>query len=114
MLSRTIQFSRSHSLSTFFCAHPVKQPYDAKERPLGGNSISGSASWLAKSDCGISLFRTSDPNDHTPIVSIWKARFPWIAKRGQQKLQYDVATGRFSDLEEEDFDWSLGVKDQPF
>lgn len=107
MLSRTIQFSRSHSLSTFFCAHPTKQPYDAKERPLDGNSISGSASWLAKADVGCSLFRTSDPNDHTPIVNIWKARFPWIAKRGQQALQYDVTNGRFSDLEEEDFDWNL-------
>ena len=107
MLSRTIQFSRSHSLSTFFCAHPTKIPYDSKERPLDGNSISGSASWLAKADCGVSLFRTSDPNDHTPIVNIWKARFPWIAKRGQQKLQYDVASGRFSDIPEEDFDWDL-------
>ena len=107
LLSRTIQFSRSHSLSTFFCAHPTKQPYDAKERPLDGNAISGSASWFAKADVGVSLFRTSDPNYHTPIVNIWKARFPWIAKRGQQKLQYDVATGRFSDLEEEDFDWNM-------
>jgi len=107
LLSRTIQFSRSHSLSTFFVAHPTKQPYDAKERPLDGNSISGSASWFAKADVGVSLFRTNDPNDHTPIVNIWKARFPWVAKRGQVKLQYDVATGRFSDLPEEDFDWSL-------
>ena len=107
MLSRTIQFSQAHKLSTFFCAHPTKMPYDMKERPLDGNAISGSASWLAKADIGISLFRTSDPNDHTPIVNIWKARFPWIAKRGQMKLQYDVVTGRFSDLPEEDFDWSL-------
>jgi len=107
MLSRTIQFSQAHKLSTFFVAHPTKLPYDMKERPLDGNAISGSASWLAKCDVGVSLFRTSDPNDHTPIVNIWKARFPWIAKRGQMKLQYDVVTGRFSDLPEEDFDWSL-------
>jgi len=106
MLSRTIQFGRSHKLSTFFVAHPTKQPYDVKEKPLDGNSISGSASWLAKADVGISLYRTNDPNDHQPIVYIWKARFPWVAKRGQQKLQYHVATGRFSDLPEEAFDWS--------
>ena len=107
MLSRTIQFSQAHKLSTFFCAHPTKMPHDMKERPLDGNAISGSASWLAKADIGVSLFRTSDPNDHTPIVNIWKARFPWIAKRGQQALQYDVTNGRFSDLPEEDFNWSL-------
>ena len=107
MLSRTIQFSQAHKLSTFFCAHPTKRPYDAIEKPLDGNAISGSASWLAKADVGVSLFRNSDPNDHTPVVSIWKARFPWIAKRGEQMLQYNVATGAFSDLPEEDFNWDM-------
>ena len=106
MLSKIISMAQSLSLTVFFVAHPTKQPYDQKEKPLSGNAISGSYSWTAKSDYGVSLFRTSDPNDHTAVVSVWKARFPWIAKRGQQKLQYDVATGRFSDLED-NFDWSM-------
>jgi hypothetical protein len=108
MLSKVIVFAQAHQLVVFFVAHPTKQPFDAKSKPLDGNAISGSYSWSAKSDYGVSLFRTSDPNDHTPVVSVWKARFPWIAKRGEVSLNYDVATGRFSDLEEKDFDWSLG------
>ena len=106
MLSRITSFSAAHQLSTFLVAHPTKQPYDAKSKPLDGNAISGSHSFNSKADVGISLFL--EGNDNQPIVNIWKSRFHWIAKRGQQKLQYHVATGRFSDLEEEDFDWSLG------
>ena len=108
ILSKTITFAQAHQLTVFFVAHPTKQPYDSKDTPISGNAISGSASWNAKADVGVTVFRTSDPNDHTPQVSVWKARFPWIAKRGAVSLNYDVATGRFSDLEEEDFDWSLG------
>ena len=107
-MSKTITFAQAHQLTVFFVAHPTKQPYDSKDTPISGNAISGSASWNAKADVGVTVFRTSDPNDHTPQVSVWKARFPWIAKRGAVSLNYDVATGRFSDLEEEDFDWSLG------
>jgi myo-inositol-hexaphosphate 3-phosphohydrolase len=106
MLSKIICMAQAHQLVVFFVAHPTKRPFDQKEKPLDGNAISGSYSWLSKSDYGVSLFRTSDPNDHTPVVSVWKARFPWIAKRGEQKLQYDVATGRFSDLPD-NFDWSM-------
>jgi hypothetical protein len=104
MLSRLISFSSAHSLSTWFVAHPTKQPYDAKSKPLDGNAIAGSHSWNSRSDVGLSLFL--EGNDNQPIVNIWKSRFSWIAKRGQQKLQYHVATGRFSDLPEENFDWS--------
>jgi len=105
MLARITSFSAAHQLSIWFVAHPTKQPYDSKSKPLDGNAIAGSHSWNSKSDVGISLFL--EGNDNQPIVNIWKSRFDWIAKRGQVKLQYDVATGRFSDLKEEDFDWSL-------
>ena len=104
MLSRLISFGASHSLSTWFVAHPTKQPYDAKNKPLDGNAIAGSHSWNSKTDVGASLYLEGDNNQ--PIVNIWKSRFYWIAKRGQQKLQYHVATGRFSDLED-NFDWSM-------
>ena len=105
MLSRITSFSAAHQLSTWFCAHPTKQPYDLKSKPLDGNSIAGSHAWNSKSDVGVSLFL--EGSDNQPIVNIWKSRFHWIAKRGQQKMQYHVESGRFSDLPEEDFDWNM-------
>ena len=105
MLSRITSFSAAHQLSTWFVAHPTKQPYDAKSKPLDGNAIAGSHAWNSKSDVGVSLFL--EGNDNQPIVNIWKSRFHWIAKRGQQRLQYHVGSGRFSDLPEENFDWDV-------
>ena len=105
MLSRITSFSAAHELSTWFVAHPTKQPYDAKSKPLDGNAIAGSHAWNSKSDVGVSLFL--EGNDNQPIVNIWKSRFHWIAKRGQQRLQYHVGSGRFSDLTEQDFDWEV-------
>jgi twinkle protein len=92
----------------FFVSHPTKLPFEQRDRPIDGNAISGSAAWAGKADIGITVFRTNDPNDHTPQISIWKARFPWIAKRGVVSLNYDTATGRFSDIgqTEKNFDWS--------
>lgn len=108
ILSKTITFAQAHQLTVFFCAHPTKMPFgESQDRPINGNAISGSASWNAKADVGITVFRTNDPNDHTPQISIWKARFPWIAKRGAVSLNYDTATGRFSDIEDSKFDWSV-------
>ena len=105
MLSRITSFSAAMSLSTWFVAHPTKQPYDQKSKPLDGNAIAGSHAWNSKTDVGISLFLEGD--DNQPIVHVWKSRFHWIAKRGQQKMQYHVGSGRFSDLEEEDFNWKI-------
>ena len=105
MLSRITSFSSAHQLSTWFVAHPTKQPYDKRSKPLDGNSLAGSHSWSSKADCGLSCYYPG--NDNQPIVSIWISRFYWIAKRGQQKMQYHVGSGRFSELEEEDFDWNM-------
>ena len=105
MLSRITSFSAAHQLSTWFVAHPTKQPYDQRSKPLDGNAVAGSHAWNSKADCGLSCYYPG--NDNQPIVSIWKSRFYWIAKKGQQKMQYDVASGRFSDLPEEDFDWNM-------
>ena len=106
-LSKIISFSQEANLTVFFVAHPTKQyPQGEKEKPVDGNAISGSYSWASKTDFGVTLFRTNDPNDHTPEVIVWKSRFNWIAQRGSQKLSYDVATGKMSDIKD-NFDWSV-------
>ena len=110
MLSKLIAFGQSHDLIIFFVAHPVKQypNQDGKYPVPDGHSISGSAAWLAKSQCGITVHRSGNPDDNQPEIHVWKMRFKWHGKMGSVKLNYDVNTGRFSDLpRDENFDWSV-------
>ena len=67
-------------------------------------SISGSAAWFAKSDLGLTVHRSGDYADHQPEIHCWKSRFKWVGRIGMVKLNYDVPTGRFSDLNE---DWDF-------
>jgi len=108
MLSKLIAFGQSHDLIIFFIAHPVKQyrNQDGKYPVPDGHSISGSASWLAKCQAGFTIHRSGNADDHQPEIHVWKMRFKWHGKMGSVKLNYDINTGRFSDLPEEDFDWS--------
>jgi len=99
MLTRMVQFARSHDLHIWFIAHPAKmRANDQGKMPVpNGNHISGSAAWFAKADCGITVHREEA---HIEVHS-WKCRFKWVGSVGQADLQYDPVTGRYRDREYE-------------
>ena len=95
MLTRMVQFARSHDLHIWFIAHPAKmRANDSGVMPIpNGNHISGSAAWFAKADCGITVHRAEE---HIEVHS-WKCRFKWVGTVGQASLNYDPVTGRYRD-----------------
>ena len=97
MLTRMVQFARSHDLHIWFIAHPAKmRANDQGKMPIpNGNHISGSAAWFAKADCGITVHRLGE---HIEVHS-WKCRFKWVGSIGSAELQYDPVTGRYKDRE---------------
>ena len=62
-----------------------------------GMEISGSASWFAKCDVGLTVHR-SEANPDTPEIHCWKSRFKYIGKIGSTKLTYNKACGVYEDI----------------
>ena len=57
-----------------------------------GHHISGSASWFAKTDHGLTVDRSD--GEGVTILS-WKSRFRWLGDQGMIKLGFDENTGRY-------------------
>ena len=106
MLTRVSAFAKAYDIHVWFVAHPAKMYPDpsGKTPAPGGMHISGSAAWFAKADCGITVHRSGDYDNNQPEIHCWKSRFKWIGRIGMTKLNYDVPTGRFSDIHE---DWEF-------
>jgi len=98
MLTKITTFAKAHDLHVWFVAHPTKvYPNDKGEYPVvGGNHISGSAAWFAKSDLGLTVHRTEESVE----IHCWKCRFRWLGQHGSTRLSYDVTHGTYSDYEE--------------
>ena len=100
MLTRLVAFARANDIHIWFIAHPSKMPTDASGStavPKGMN-ISGSASFFAKADLGITIHQNKDKEVE---VHCWKVRFKWIGSVGKVKLAYDVPSGRYSEVKYE-------------
>jgi len=102
MLTRMVQFARSHDLAIFFIAHPAKmRQNDNGTYPIPkGMHISGSAAWFAKADNGLTVHREEG---HVEIHS-WKARFKWIGTVGSCNLTFDPISGRYQDEREDQWE----------
>ena len=102
MLTRVAAFAKAYDIHVWFVAHPAKMypdPSGKTPAPVGMH-ISGSAAWFAKADCGITVHRSGDYDNNQPEIHCWKSRFKWVGRIGMAKLNYDVPTGRFSDINE--------------
>jgi len=102
MLTRVAAFAKAYDIHVWFVAHPAKMypdPSGKTPAPVGMH-ISGSAAWFAKCDCGITVHRSGDYDNNQPEIHCWKSRFKWVGRIGMTKLNYDVPTGRFSDINE--------------
>jgi len=102
MLTRIASFARAFDVHVWFVAHPAKMypGQDGKTPVPKGMSISGSAAWFAKCDLGLTVHRSGNYGDHQPEIHCWKSRFKWVGKIGMVKLNYDVPTGIFSEVDE--------------
>jgi twinkle protein len=97
MLTKVTAFAKAHGVHVWFVAHPAKMyPREDGSMPIPtGMSISGSASWFAKADLGITVHRGAG---NEVEVHCWKSRFKWIGKQGAVPLNYDKLTGRYTDF----------------
>ncbi len=106
MLTKIQKWAKSHDVHVFFIAHPTKVSPDRrsdKKVLITGHDIAGSAAWFAKADLGITAWR--HPQDlEPPECHVWKVRWGWIGRNGHCKLNFDKATGRWTDFVREEVD----------
>lgn len=97
MLTRLVSFARANGIHIWFIAHPSKMPTDSdgKTAVPKGMNISGSAAFFAKADLGITVHQNKNKEVE---VHCWKVRFKWLGSVGMTKLNYDIPTGRYSEL----------------
>ena len=97
MLSKITQFAKAFDCHIFFVAHPSKMYANREDGSFSipkGQNISGSASWHAKCDLGITVHRT--PDDEVEI-HCWKSRFKWVGQQGVAILNYNMSTGTYEE-----------------
>jgi twinkle protein len=93
MLTRVNAFAKSNDVHTWFVAHPAKMQREGADLPIpDGMAISGSMSWWAKADVGLTVHR--QPDD--VMIKVWKARWRWVGRLGKASLHYDVPTGTYA------------------
>ena len=111
MLTKMRLFAKSNDIHIFFVAHPAKMLRENGKTPIPkGMEISGSASWFAKCDVGLTVHRSEDSPD-TPEIHCWKSRFKYIGKIGSTKLSYNKVCGVYENfkLTDEDLDGLDGL-----
>lgn len=104
MLTSLISFARSHSLHIWLVAHPAKMATigpDGETAVPKGMNISGSASFFARADIGVSLHRRNDVVE----LHVWKCRFKWVGSVGMVELDYDLETGIYREKKINFFDY---------
>ena len=93
MLTTVNAFAKANDVHTWFVAHPAKMQREGADLPIpDGMSISGSMSWWAKSDVGLTVHRQTDE----VLIKVWKCRWRWVGKLGRSFLNYDVPSGTYS------------------
>ena len=94
MLTKVQTFCKSYDIHTWFVAHPSKINRSGLEQPRpDGMSISGSMAWWAKTDCGITVHRTTE----NVQIAVWKCRFRWVGAQGDTTLAYNKTAGTYAE-----------------
>jgi twinkle protein len=98
MLGKVRRFARDHDLHVWFVAHPAKQFRDKQTGTLPVPTlydISGSANWVNKADIGLVVHR--EYGDARTQIHVRKVRFKSVGQPGSTFMQYDRATGCYSE-----------------
>ena len=94
MLTRVQSFAKSYGVHVWFVAHPSKMQRYGNELPRpDGMSISGSMSWWAKADVGLTVHRKEQDTE----IICWKSRYRWIGQTGIAELSYNKDTGTYKE-----------------
>lgn len=103
-LTKLIRFSRRHNVHVAIVAHPkIPQMTKQGDYPTPDlYSISDGAMWRNKADYGCIIHR---PDVVKNCVEIhWqKRKYKWMGTPGIRKMDYDVPTGRFKHVDEDEF-----------
>jgi twinkle protein len=103
MLTKVQRWVSAHDAHCFFIAHPTKVSPDRfsdKKVVVTGHDIAGSASWFAKADIGFTVWR--HPRDEElPECHVWKVRWSFVGHNGSCQLDFNRATGKWSDVKSE-------------
>jgi twinkle protein len=96
MLTQLRLVAESYGIHIWFVAHPTKisMDSDGKYPPPRGYSISGSASWYAKADFGLTVHRDVEKPGIVRIIN-WKTRFDWMGKEGECTILYNTQTNTY-------------------
>ena len=93
MLTAVNAWAKQNDVHVWFVAHPAKMLREGSELPVpDGMSISGSMSWWAKADVGLTVHRQTDD----VLIRVWKCRWRWVGKLGRAFLNYDTVSGTYS------------------
>jgi len=97
MLTKLRVFAQAHGIHIWFVAHPTKMMRrdDGTVPPPKGYDISGSASWFAKADIGMTVHRPNPSGSSISQIMIWKCRFSWVGSIGDCALSFDKITSRY-------------------
>lgn len=96
MLTRIQAFAKAFGVHVWFVAHPSKITRSGMDLPRpDGMAISGSMSWWAKADCGITVHRNKEDVE----IAVWKCRYRWVGSQGETTLGYDKVTGTYFEQE---------------
>tara|TARA_R100001086_G_scaffold183675_1_gene102487 strand:+ start:5428 stop:7131 length:1704 start_codon:yes stop_codon:yes gene_type:complete len=96
MLTRVQSFAKSYGVHIWFVAHPSKMQRYGNELPRpDGMSISGSMSWWAKADVGLTVHRNGSDSE----IICWKSRYRWIGQTGIVELSYNKDTGTYKEVD---------------
>ena len=100
MLTKLRVFAQAHSIHIWFVAHPTKMMRrdDGTVPPPKGYDISGSASWFAKADVGLTVHRPNPSQSNISQILIWKCRFSWVGAIGETSLIFDKATTSYNSM----------------
>jgi len=100
MLTNLRVFAQAHGIHIWFVAHPTKmmRKDDGTVPPPKGYDISGSASWFAKADVGLTVHRPNPSTSSISQIMIWKCRFSWVGSIGDVGLVFDKVTSRYNSL----------------
>jgi len=100
MLTKLRVFAQAHSIHIWFVAHPTKMMRrdDGSTPPPKGYDISGSASWFAKADVGLTIHRPNPSQSNISEVIIWKCRFSWVGAIGECSLMFDKVTTTYEGM----------------
>ena len=97
-LSKLKRFAYGHGVYVWLVAHPVKiYSEDGVVRAPTAYDISGSANFANKGDMIFTVHRPDIKSSGTE-VHVRKVRRKWLGKPGMVRLDYDRATGRYSEV----------------